>query len=80
MMFSFIDGNGGTYITQLSFQFSCYFVSILLLYFVTIAYITNTNYFLEDSVAMPRHVEVDAKEGKRANDADAEKRSGEEDI
>lgn len=69
MMFSFIiDGNKGTYIAQLSFQFACYFVGILFLYFVTIAYVTNTNYFLEDSVIVPRHVEEDAKKGNQVHD------------
>ena len=81
MMFSFIiDGNGGTYIAQLSFQFACYFVGILFLYFVTITYVTNTNYFLEDSVIVPRHVEEDAKKDDAAGDVDAEKRPAEKDI
>lgn len=80
MMFSFIiDGNGGTYIAQLSFQFACYFVGILFLYFVTIAYVTNTNYFLEDLVIVPRHVEEDAKAKAEdaVDDPDAEMRPGE---
>ncbi|KAH8809465.1 DUF895 domain membrane protein [Xylogone sp. PMI_703] len=51
MMFSFIiDGNGGTYITQLSFQFACYFVGIIFLYTVTIFYVSDTNYFLEERI------------------------------
>ncbi|EXJ86431.1 hypothetical protein A1O3_03382 [Capronia epimyces CBS 606.96] len=68
MMFSFIiDGNGGTYITQLSFQFACYFVGILFLYAVTIFYVSDTNYFHEDTVIVPKHVEDDARlEGRIA--------------
>lgn len=59
-MFSFIiDGNGGSYITQLSFQFACYFVGICLLYPVAIWYIPDTNYFKEDTVIVPHHVEED---------------------
>ncbi|OAP64702.1 hypothetical protein AYL99_00674 [Fonsecaea erecta] len=62
MMFSFIiDGNGGTYITQLSFQFACYFVGILFLYMVTIFYVSDTNYFHEDTVIVPKHIEDDAR-------------------
>ncbi|OQV07673.1 hypothetical protein CLAIMM_12073 [Cladophialophora immunda] len=61
MMFSFIiDGNGGTYITQLSFQFACYFVGILFLYTVTVFYVGDTNYFHEDTVIVPKHIEEDA--------------------
>ncbi|RDW57370.1 hypothetical protein BP5796_12820 [Coleophoma crateriformis] len=57
MMFSFIiDGNGGTYICQLSFQFACYFVGIVFLYVAAIYFITDTNYFKEDTVIVPIHV------------------------
>lgn len=56
-MFSFIiDGNGGTYICQLSFQFACYFVGIIFLYVAAIFFITDTNYFKEDMVIVPVHV------------------------
>lgn len=56
-MFSFIiDGNGGTYICQLSFQFACYFVGIIFLYIAAIFFITDTNYFKEDMVIVPVHV------------------------
>jgi len=42
MMFSFIiDGNGGSYISQLIFQFVCYFVGIVFLYIVTIKWVTD---------------------------------------
>ena len=42
MMFSFIiDGNGGSYIGQLIFQFVCYFVGIVFLYIVTIKWVTD---------------------------------------
>ncbi|EXJ69999.1 uncharacterized protein A1O5_07072 [Cladophialophora psammophila CBS 110553] len=62
MMFSFIiDGNGGTYITQLSFQFACYFVGILFLYTVTMFYVSDTNYFREETVIVPKHIEEDAR-------------------
>ncbi|RFU28738.1 hypothetical protein B7463_g7578, partial [Scytalidium lignicola] len=62
MMFSFIiDGNGGTYITQLSFQFACYFVGIIFLYVVTIFYVSDTNYFREEMVIVPKHIEDDAR-------------------
>lgn len=77
-MFSFIiDGNGGSYIAQLSFQFSCYFVGICFLYFVTVVYVTNTNYFLEDSVIVPRHVEEDVRKGGQEAGTDSAKRSEE---
>lgn len=57
MMFSFIiDGNGGTYICQLSFQFACYFVGIVFLYIAAIYFITDTNYFKEENVIVPVHV------------------------
>jgi hypothetical protein len=57
MMFSFnIDGNGGTYICQLSFQFACYFVGIIFLYIAAIFFITDTNYFKENKVIVPVHV------------------------
>lgn len=76
MMFSFIiDGNGGTYITQLAFQMSCYFVGIILLYTVTILYVTNTNYFLEDSVIIPAHIEKNPEGHCRE---DEEKEEGQE--
>lgn len=72
-MFSFIiDGNGGSYIAQLSFQFTWYFVGIVFLYIVTILYVTDTNYFLEDSVIVPRHVEENAKIEGQPVDADVE--------
>lgn len=78
MMFSFIiDGNGGTYIAQLSFQFSCYFVGICFLYLVTVVYVTNTNYFLEDSVIVPRHVEENVSKGGPNAGTDSPKRSEE---
>lgn len=60
MMFSFIiDGNGGTYITQLSFQFAWYFVGIICLYVVTIFWVTGTNYFRENTVIVPRRLQED---------------------
>ncbi|KIW92582.1 uncharacterized protein Z519_06429 [Cladophialophora bantiana CBS 173.52] len=70
MMFSFIiDGNGGTYITQLSFQFACYFVGILFLYTVTMFYVSDTNYFREETVIVPKHIEEDARlEGRIAGE------------
>ena len=78
MMFSFIiDGNGGTYIAQLAFQFSCYFVGICFLYFVAVFYVTNTNYFLEESVIVPRHVEEDVRKGGQEEGPDSPKRSDE---
>ena len=62
MMFSFIiDGQGGSYIAQLSFQFACYFVGICLLYPVAIWYIPDTNYFQEENVIVPHHVEEELK-------------------
>ena len=62
MMFSFIiDGNGGSYVAQLSFQFSCYFVGIVFLYVVAIWFITDSNYFHEDMVIVPRQIEEEAK-------------------
>lgn len=71
-MFSFIiDGNGGSYIAQLSFQFACYFVGIVFLYLVTALYVTNTNYFLEETVIVPAHVEEEVKKGGPAVDAEA---------
>ncbi|KAH8694054.1 major facilitator superfamily domain-containing protein [Talaromyces proteolyticus] len=81
MMFSFIiDGNGGTYITQLSFQFACYFVGIVFLYIVAIFYVTNTNYFQEENVIVPHRVEQDAKLEGMAADADAERGHPKEDA
>lgn len=62
MMFSFIiDGQGGSYLAQLSFQFSCYGVGIILLYIVAILFTTDSNYFQEDEVIVPAHVELEAK-------------------
>ncbi|KAL5335483.1 major facilitator superfamily domain-containing protein [Aspergillus crustosus] len=62
MMFSFIiDGNGGTYTTQLSFQFACYFVGIVFLYIVTLCYVTETNYFREETVIVPKSVEGEVR-------------------
>jgi uncharacterized membrane protein len=61
MMFSFIiDGNGGSYISQLIFQFVCYFVGIVFLYIVTIKWVTDSNYFSEESVIVPEHVKKEA--------------------
>lgn len=60
MMFAFIiDGNGGTYIAQLSFQFVLYFVGIICLYVVTIFWVMDTNYFREDTVIVPRRLKED---------------------
>lgn len=56
-----IDGNGGSYIAQLIFQFVCYFVGIVFLYIVTIKWVTNTNYFHENSVIVPEHVKQEAE-------------------
>lgn len=68
-MFSFIiDGNGGSYIAQLSFQFACYFVGIVFLYVVTVFYVTDTNYFHEDTVIVPKHVEENARLEGRVTD------------
>ncbi|KIW79626.1 hypothetical protein Z517_06240 [Fonsecaea pedrosoi CBS 271.37] len=80
MMFSFIiDGNGGTYITQLSFQFACYFVGILFLYTVTVLYVGDTNYFHEDTVIVPKHIEDDARlDGRIAAAASGAGGGGEE--
>lgn len=62
MMFSFIiDGQGGSYLAQLSFQFACYGVGIILLYIVAILFTTDSNYFQEDEVIVPVHVEQEAK-------------------
>jgi hypothetical protein len=62
MMFSFIiDGNGGSYIGQLIFQFVCYFVGIVFLYVVTIKWVTDSNYFSEESVIVPEHVKKEAE-------------------
>ena len=62
MMFSFIiDGNGGSYIGQLIFQFVCYFVGIVFLYVVAIKWVTNSNYFSEKSVIVPEHVKKEAE-------------------
>jgi hypothetical protein len=62
MMFSFIiDGNGGSYIGQLIFQFVCYFVGIIFLYVVTVKWVTNSNYFSESSVIVPEHVKKEAE-------------------
>jgi hypothetical protein len=61
MMFSFIiDGNGGSYISQLIFQFVCYFVGIIFLYIVTIKWVTDSNYFVESTVIVPEHVKKEA--------------------
>lgn len=62
MMFSFIiDGNGGSYIGQLIFQFVCYFIGIVFLYIVTLKWVTNSNYFAESSVIVPEHVKKEAE-------------------
>jgi hypothetical protein len=62
MMFSFIiDGNNGSYIGQLIFQFVCYFLGIVFLYIVTIKWVTNSNYFSESSVIVPEHVKKEAE-------------------
>jgi uncharacterized membrane protein len=61
MMFSFIiDGNSGSYISQLIFQFVCYFVGIVFLYIVTIKWVTDSNYFVESTVIVPEHVKKEA--------------------
>lgn len=80
-MFSFIiDGQGGTYITQLSFQFACYFVGIIFLYIVTVFHVTNTNYFHEDTVIVPRHVEEDARVQGLVTDEDLEREHRKEEV
>jgi hypothetical protein len=71
MMFSFIiDGNGGSYIAELSFQFACYFVGICLLYVVSVFYITDSNYFHEETVIVPHHVEEEVRQQKRLDHED----------
>ncbi|KXT01574.1 hypothetical protein AC578_6353 [Pseudocercospora eumusae] len=62
MMFSFIlDGHGVSYIGQLSFQFACYAVGIVFLYYVAIKWSTDSNYFHEDKVIVPEHVKQEAR-------------------
>ena len=62
MMFSFIlDGHGVSYIGQLSFQFACYAVGIVFLYYVAIKWSTDSNYFHEDKVIVPEHVKQEAQ-------------------
>ena len=74
MMFSFIiDGNGGTYICQLSFQFACYFVGIVFLYIAAVLFITDTNYLKEENVIVPVHVREElAVEGFASEDVERE--------
>jgi len=72
MMFSFIiDGNGGGYITQLSFQFACYFVGIVFLYIATVFFVVDSNYFKEENVIVPFAVEEKAKNDGRIIDAES---------
>lgn len=47
--------------TQLAFTFACCFVGMLSLYFFTLKWVTNTNYFHESSVIVPEHVKEEVK-------------------
>lgn len=69
-VYSFIiDGQGAAYVAQLAFQFACYFVGIVFLYAVTVLWVTDTNYFIEDNVIVPEHVKDDAQiQGKVTED------------
>ena len=69
-----IDGHGVSYIGQLSFQFACYAVGIVFLYYVAIKWSTDSNYFHEDKVIVPEHVKQEAQ--ILGNDVQEEQRDG----
>lgn len=68
------------YIGQLSFQFAWYFVGTIILYIVTVLYVTDTNYFHEDNVIVPEHVKEDAQIEGRVTEKDIEREHAKEAV
>lgn len=66
------------YIGQLSFQFAWYFVGTIVLYIVTVLYVTETNYFHEGNVIVPEHVREDAQIEGRITEEDLKKEHAKE--
>lgn len=60
-----IDGNGASYTVQVAFQYATYGVGLVLLFYIALKHVVDTNYFKEETVIVPEHIKAEQAQAQK---------------